>query len=60
MKTIIVVIIIGLLVVIWYISNIVKLIGCDFSSPYKCEVIRTVWIFIPPVWVVTWYISIND
>ena len=38
-----------------WVSNIVKLMDCDFTSPYKCEVIHGVGI-IPPVSLITaWF-----
>ena len=60
MKTIIFIIALVIFLVFGFISNIVSLVKCDFSAPYKCEIIRTVGVFIPPVGVITGYISIND
>ena len=41
------------LFVIAYITNIVKLLLCDFASPYKEEFIHALGIFIPPASFVT-------
>ena len=43
---------IWLLVAVSWISNIVKLVGCDFETPYKCEVIHVIGL-LPPASVVT-------
>ena len=54
------VIAIGILVMIGYISNIVKLLDCDFDAPYKSEAIRIVGILVPPVGVFTGYMELKD
>jgi len=43
-----------------YINNIFELFDCDFESPYKCEVIRGIGIFVPPVGIISGYVSIKD
>ena len=43
-----------------YFSNLVQLVGLDFASPYKAEVLRTAGVFIPPLGVVLGFISIDD
>ena len=47
-------------VVYGYISNLVWFINCDFKAPYKAEILRWIWIGIPPVWIIEWYIDIKD
>ena len=42
-----------------YVSNIFKLVRCDFASPYKAEVIHGVGVFLPPVGAVAGYINIG-
>ena len=42
-----------------YISNIVKLCGCDFATPYKAEVIRIAGIVVPPVGVIVGYLNLG-
>jgi len=56
---IVVVIILILLAVFGYVSNIVKLIGCDFASPYKAEIFRIVGIIMPPVGVIIGYCNLG-
>ena len=41
---------------IGYVSNIVKLIDCDFKPSYKCEIIRVVGL-VPVVGMITGYMS---
>lgn len=44
-----------------WILNVFKFaVDCDFASPYKCEAIRGVGIFVPFVGGVTGYIDIED
>lgn len=43
-----------------YIMNLVGVFGCDFASPYKCEVIRTAGIFVPPVGAVAGYFDLGQ
>lgn len=43
-----------------YISNVVKFVNCDFSSPYKAELIRGVGVLFPPVGMVAGYVEIED
>jgi hypothetical protein len=55
MKNLIVIIwllVVGLGIVGW-ISNIVKFIDCDFTSPYKCEVVHGIGIPIPIIGAIT-------
>lgn len=41
--------------------NIYKLVTvCDFTSPYKCEVVHTVGVFAVPVGVITGYVNFED
>ena len=47
------------LLLMGWITNLVKVFGCDFASPYKAEVIRTVGIFIPPVGGVAGYCDLG-
>lgn len=55
----VVVAILGILAVIGWVKNIVKLCHCDFASPYKAEVVYTIGI-LPPVGAVTGWITIKD
>ena len=43
----------------WF-ANMYKLSQCDFASPYKTEVLRTVGIFMFPMGVVMGYLTIED
>ena len=43
-----------------YLDNIFQLTECDFEPPYKCEVIRSVGVFVPPVGIIVGYVSIDD
>ena len=45
--------------IIGWSFNLYLLSGCDFASPYKAEVIRTVGVFIPPVGAITGYFYIS-
>jgi hypothetical protein len=36
-----------------YIGNIVKLVKCDFASPYKGEIEHVIGIVVPPASIVT-------
>jgi hypothetical protein len=40
------------LIVAWFV-NVSQLLGCDFKAPYKCEVIHTIGVFVPPAQAVT-------
>jgi len=51
--------IILLLIGTGWVKNLIKLSECDFESPYKAEVIRTVGI-LPPVGMVVGWIDIED
>ncbi len=48
----------------WLVSyswNAVKLVSCDFASPYKCEVVHGVGVIAPPLSVVTvWFDDDED
>ena len=59
MKTLIVPII-ATIMMVGYISNIVKLISLDFKAPYKAEVIRLAGVLVPPVGVIVGYLTIKD
>jgi hypothetical protein len=43
-------------VAIW-ITNLLKFLDCDFESNYKCEVVHGVGVFIPPVSVFTAWVK---
>ena len=45
---------------IGYIANIIKLCKCDFDLPFKAEVIRALGVVVPPVGMITGYITIKD
>ena len=49
--------IILILCIIGYVLNVVKFVGCDFASPYKCEAVRVIGIVVPPVGIVTGWID---
>jgi len=39
-----------------WVVNAVKLVDCDFESPYKCEAIHAIGVFIPPAsYVTVWF-----
>ena len=38
--------------------NLYKLTQCDFESPYKCEVLRTVGL-VPPIGAIMGYIDLD-
>ena len=43
-----------------YVKNIIKLVNCDFKSPYKAEAVYGAGTFIPVVGAVTGYITVED
>ena len=43
-----------------YLNNIRLAIKCDFASPYKAEVLRTVGVFIVPAGIVMGFIPFED
>lgn len=43
-----------------WIGNLVKLCKCDFQAPYKTEIIRVVGLLVPPVGMVTGWMSIGE
>ena len=49
-----------LLLVGGWIANIVRLAKCDFESPYKAEVVRTIGVFTGPVGSIMGFIDIED
>lgn len=57
---IVVVTLITCLAVTGYVANIVRLCGCDFTDPWKAEIIRGVGVVIAPVGCVLGYIDIQD
>jgi len=59
MKSAIASIIIILLCVWGWGSNLYKLTQCNFDAPYKCEVLRTIGI-IPPIGIFMGYFDIDD
>lgn len=40
-----------------YINNILDLADCDFAAPYKCEVVHSVGVVLPPASVVTSFVG---
>lgn len=54
---------IGLAVVIagfvGWCMNAYKATQCDFEAPYKCEIVRVVGVFAPPVGAITGYIDLD-
>ena len=57
--TLVVILLVGMAVG-GYIANIVKLCQCDFDTPLKAEVIRGIGVIVPPVGVVTGWLTIQD
>ena len=53
-------VIVILLGIIGYGMNIVKLVKCDFKSPYRAEVIRTIGALTGVPGAIIGYIDIND
>ena len=53
-----VILVIWLLAIVGYVLNIVKLVQCDFKSPYKAEVIHGVGV-ITPISIVTGYLNLG-
>lgn len=54
--------IIVLLLVLSYFANIVKIFtNCDFhpDTSWKCEVVRTIGVFVPPVGAVTGFLTFD-
>ena len=43
-----------------WVVNIYRALNCDFEAPYKCDAIRIIGIFVPPVGGVVGYIDIED
>jgi len=54
------ILIIGLICLIGWINNIIKLSNCNFNKPHKEEIIRIIGIPIVPLGGVVGYININD
>lgn len=51
----------SLFMLVGWVLNVYKFVtDCDFSSPYKCEVVRGVGIFIAPIGSAAGYFNIND
>jgi hypothetical protein len=51
------IIIVILLMLPWSV-NAYKFAGCDFESPYKCEVVHGIGLFAPPAsWITVWFDS---
>jgi hypothetical protein len=51
----------GLALIGGWCMNVYKLVAqCDFEDPYKCEFIRTIGIFVPPVGGVAGYFDIEE
>lgn len=40
--------------------NAYKATQCDFESPYKCEAVRVIGIFVPPVGAIAGYVTIDE
>ena len=47
-----------IVVAVGWIKNVIKLADCDFSAPYKCEVVHGVGL-IPPVGMVTGWLDVG-
>ncbi|MFA6199095.1 MAG: hypothetical protein WC679_01650 [Bacteroidales bacterium] len=57
------VIVVGLVVilaVVGYIKNIVAVVNCDFASPYKCEIVHGVGVFVPPVGAIAGWMDLGN
>lgn len=48
-----IVVLLCLLTIIGWFLNIIRLFGCDFASPYRCEVIHGIGLIAPPAASVT-------
>jgi hypothetical protein len=53
-------ILIYFLIIFGWVRNIYLLAQCNFTQPFKTEVIRSVGIVVFPIGVVTGYISMDD
>jgi hypothetical protein len=41
--------------IITWIINLIKFVNCDFTEPWKDEIVHGLGVFIPPVsWVTAW------
>ena len=55
---VVIVIIFGFVPYVW---NAIKLASCDFSSPYRCEIIHGIGVIVPPASLVTvWFADDGD
>lgn len=56
----------GLFIVIFWIAaisgyfNIYKATQCDYVAPYKCEAVRIVGVFAPPVGAIAGYLDLGQ
>lgn len=54
------------IVIVWvvgllgWVSNINQLIRCDFEKPYKAEVIRSIGVVVVPIGAVAGFFKIDD
>lgn len=55
MKTVLIIFAIIFACVFGYFRNIYHLTNCDFNPDYKCEIITTIGIIVPPIGVVAGY-----
>lgn len=57
MKTVVVVSVVIVLAMLGcFIGNVIKLVGCDFEAPYKCEAVHAVGLIAAPLSLITvWY-----
>ena len=52
------VLVIVVVVMVGWVKNVIKLADCDFTAPYKCEVVHGVGI-IPPVGMITGWLDVG-
>ena len=59
-------ILIGLFTALWiifslgaWIWNATKLASCDFNAPYKCELIHSIGLVLPPIAIITVWFDID-
>ena len=58
MKGILLIFVCVAVVAVGWVKNVIKLADCDFSAPYRCEVIHGIGL-IPPVGMVTGWLDVG-
>jgi hypothetical protein len=59
-RAIVIVVPVAAILVFGYISNIIKLVHCDFKPSYKAEILRGAGIIIVPMGIIEGFLSIKD